>query len=189
MVSYQRVVTILLKGDYMNNKKKLVSSIIVLSFITLLLISIPTVKANSQFVLSSWAYPDEYGQGIEKMLVYENSTGSWLPYYDDATRYYYDSMNFNWNISIGIKLRVYTWFNSTLTGASNYTIGKNYQRHSVTVTQLNGSIVFNQQNFTYQGCYPAINPPLWYYYYDVVLDFLPSMGNIYKAIVTYEVYY
>jgi len=151
----------------------------------------PAQPNTAKFVLSSWDYPDEYGQGIEKIEIKDNSTGSWIP---QATHYYYESDSYEWGedetIKDGsIKLTVWTWFNSTLTGAIDFTDGKNYHKHEVTVALQNGTTVFNQQNFTYGGCFPAIDPPQWYYYYEVILNFVPEYGQIYTISVDYEIYY
>ena len=143
-------------------------------------------KEPSQFVISSWEYPDEYGQGIEAFEIYENSTGSWVLI---SGAYGYED---NYNIDIyangSIKLRCYTWFNSTLTGASDTNDGKNFQQHNVTVINM-GTTIFSQQNFTWFYDDDSINPPMWYYGYEVVLNFLPLEGQVYTVTVTYEVWY
>ena len=43
---------------------------------SILFASVPPAKA--QFTLAGWDYPDTYGQGIESIEVFENSTGSWV---------------------------------------------------------------------------------------------------------------
>ena len=157
-------------------------------------IATPMINApqpnNPRFVIASWDYPDEYGQGIEKLSVFSNETGSWLPanWAGDSARDYDESSVFEWNASIFIRLNCWTWFNSTLTGAIDWEDGKNYQRHAVNVTSL-GTTVFSQQNFTYASAFPAINPPMWYYEYEVILNFLPLVGQIYTVTVTYDVFY
>jgi hypothetical protein len=173
----------------MNLKKKLSIGFLVMALVFGLgFASVPTAKA--QFTLAAWDYPDEYGQGIATINIEHNTTGSWLPSsWVDATRDYDESSEVSWNVSIFIKLTVRTWFNSTLTGSSDFTEGKNHHRHNITVTRSNGTIVFSQSNFTYGGCYPAINPPMWLYYYDVILNFLPEYGEIYTVTITYEVFY
>ena len=147
--------------------------------------TVKELEQSAKFVIASWDYPDEYGQGIDAIEVYENSTGSFVLFetyaYDD------DTSNIDWNESVAIKLRVYTWFNSTLTGVSTTNEGKLYQRHSVTVTNL-GSTIFSQQNFTYFYS-DQIEPFVWYYGYEVVLNFLPVAGEIYTVVVTYEIYW
>jgi len=152
----------------------------------LLVTSIPPAKA--QFVLASWSFPDEYGQGIETLTVYENSTGSWLavggfsPNVDHS-----DAGVFEWNGSVGIKVRVDCWLNSTLVGVASTDAGKNYLRHNVTVTDFEGTTVFSQQNFTYYAA--GALGDMYEYYYDVVLNFVVGYDQVYTATITYEVFY
>ena len=151
-------------------------------------IATPMINApqpnNPRFVIASWDHPDEYGQGIDTITVYENSTGSWV----SVGNYDYDeASSLEWNESVGIKLKVWTWFNSTLVNVSTTNEGKLYQRHSVNVTNL-GTTVFSQQNFTYSNVYTD-SAPMWYYVYDVVLNFLPLAGEIYTVTVNYDVFY
>ncbi len=160
-----------------------------ISLLTVLVISIiiivPIQPVNAQFVLSGWDYPDEYGQGMFKILVFENSTESWVQV--GNWLYYYNSTSFDWVAGVGIKIRVLTTLNSTLTGASDVEDGKNYFRHRVNVTSV-GIPVFSQQNFTQSG-EPDEEGDLYFYDYAVVLDFRPIDGNIYVVTITYEVFY
>ena len=175
------------------DKKKVLAILLLLLTISLVLVyresrveSIPTTtNAAAQFVLADWDYPDEYGQGMFKILVFENSTESWVQV--GNWLYYYNSTTFDWDVGVGIKIRVLTTLNSTLTGASNVEDGRNYQRHNVTVTTPEG-IVFSQNNFTSSG-EPDEEGDLYYYDYAVVLNFLPVSGVIYIVTVTYEVFY
>ena len=161
-------------------------------------------KGEARFVVSSWDYPDQYGQGIYGVGFYENSTGSWLaaPYY---THYYPDyheelgefyflapsqnSYILNWSAGVAMKLRVYSVLNTTLVGISegDYAEGENYLQHNVTVTDA-GTIVFSQQNFTYYGN-TYVSGDLIPYQYDVILNFIPASGHIYTATVLYEIYF
>ena len=160
----------------------------VLMVLTLLLLPIQPAKA--QFVLAEWDYPDEYGQGIERFFIYENSSGTWSSWgyyeHDDADEHY-----FQWNASVFIKIRVFTWLNATLldlTGAGeHHSDGIPYFRHNVTVTTL-GETVFAQSNFTYTWGSTTFTP-MWSYEYDVILDFVPLEGYTYTVTITYEVYY
>ena len=166
----------------------------VLMVLTLLVLPIQPAKA--QFVLAEWDYPDEYGQGIDGLKFYENSTESWVaaPYYTDIGSYYYlnyyeTDFTLNWSAGVGMKLRIFSVLNTTLIGIDdgNFTEGKNYQRHNITVTNI-GTIVFSQQNFTYFD-YAWVSGDLIFYEYDVVLNLLPQNGQIYIVTVTYEVFY
>ncbi len=153
--------------------------------------SIPQAKAH--FVLASWDFPDNFGQGIAGFKFYENSTEAWVaaPYYTDIGEFYY--LNYyetgymlNWSAGVGFKLRVFSWLNVTLTGAEDVAEGKNYIQHNITVTNA-GSVIFSQENLTYYDC--AWTPPLVVYEHDVILNFLPANGEIYVVTVIYEVYY
>lgn len=174
------------KGESAVSMKK--KAILIILF--LMIMGTPTLatnatQPNATFVLAGWDYPDEYGQGIHALEIFENSTGSWVKV--DGTYYYDESVDLEWNASVGIKIKCWTYFNNTLVGASDTNDGKNYQRHNVTVTNF-GVTVFNQQNFTYSNAYPE-GDPMWYYVYEVILDFLPVAGEIYTAVISYEIFY
>ena len=147
--------------------------------------SVPTGKA--QFVLASWSYPDEYGQGIEQIQVEENSTnpGTWEGV---DLRKWHENQEYDWNVSVFIRLRVFAWMNNSLVGATDLEDGWNYQRLNVTVTIDNGTTVFSQQNFTTFVKYDTYDP-MWSYQYYVILNFLPDYGWIYTATITYEIYW
>lgn len=173
------------------NRKRLSVMLIMLTISVLVLMSrqdLPQQTKTAYFVLSGWSYPDEYGQGIDSVGVYENSTGSWLPV--ETIDYDEDHIIQEDLVAGGaIKLVVWTWQNSTLTQASDWEDGKNYHRHNVTMSFGNGTVIFSQQNFTYAYCFPAINPPLWCYGYEVILNHLLLEFHIYYIEITYEVFY
>ena len=171
----------------MNTKKSLGAYLIIgLIVIGLIAYTTPQTKANPQFVLASWAYPDENGQGIDRIDLYENSTGTWADTGLDAD--WDGSEIIDWNASLFIKLSVWTYFNSSFMGIADDVVGRNYQKHNVTVTRL-GETIFSQQNFTYVVVETFLTPPVWHYCYEVILNFLPIAGQIYTVTVTYEVYY
>ena len=143
-------------------------------------------KGTFHFVISSWDFPDNYGQGIEGFELFENSTGFWVQV--GGYEGYEETLVYDWYANSSIKLRCWTWFNSTLTGASDTNDGKNFQQHRVNVSSL-GESVFSQQNFTWFYDDDTLDPPLWFYGYEVVLNFLPLEGQIYTVTVTYEVWY
>jgi hypothetical protein len=141
-------------------------------------------KPQCRFVISSWSYPDSYGQGICEINIAGNSTGSWV-----VTDILYPSGNttvFPWNATVGIRINVYTYLNQTLTGAASLADGKRFQRHNVTV-MAEGQMIWSQSNFTYYGSWPT--SPNWKYIYYVTLGFLPVSGMTYTATITYEVFY
>jgi hypothetical protein len=143
--------------------------------------TIPTKTEQSKFIIASWDFPDEYGQGIYAMRVYENSTGSWvnvggwIEYYEEAV--------FEWNEGVGIKIQCDSMLNATLTGAGSSSEGKNYLRHNATVTDRRGSVVCSQQNFTY------LDDIDYSYSYEVILDFLPVSFESYTVTILYEIFW
>ena len=163
--------------------KKALASLLVVLTLGLLFVSVPQAKANPQFIIASWAYPDEYGQGIYQIRVNENSTGSWALV---DVRTYEEAQIYQWNASVAIQLYVWLWLNSTLTGASSLTDGRNYQRCNVTVTSL-GETIFSQNNFTFQDENDYAD--MYLYEYNVILNFVPLQGTLYTVTVTYEIWW
>lgn len=178
-------------------KKLTFIAVMIVTVLSVLLIATPRT-ATAQFVLSSWTFPDEYDQGIEGFLIYENSSGSWSAWDDpvsgDPEYYVYDDTSahlFEWTVSVFIKLRVVTWLNSTLLGLTgeeaHHSDGVPYFRHNITVTAL-GETIWSKSNFTYV-LGSSEDTPMWDYQYDVILDFEPAEGYTYTVTITYEVYY
>ena len=167
-----------------NRNTILAVAVIVMIPVAVILAPIPEAKA--QFVLSSWSYPDEYGQGINYFTAYTNESGGWPLW---RTISYVDTSNFEIPIGSAIRLMVHCWLNSTLVGASSLADGKNYIQHSAIVELGNGTVIFNLQNFTYNGGDAGINPPLYYYEYYVILDFISEAGLIYTVTITQEVFW
>ena len=169
----------------MKSTAKISVSVAVIMILSVLLIaSVPPAKAN--FVLASWDPSDDYGQGIDGIELYENSTGSWIQvgeYHNYTEDHIYD-----WETNVSIKIICYTWFNSTLTDSSTTAEGQNYQRHSVSVT-LSGESVFSQDGFTYDSVNITADPPQWLYGYEVILNFIPAAGSYYTVTINYEVFY
>ncbi|GAG81099.1 unnamed protein product, partial [marine sediment metagenome] len=158
----------------------------------------PEPLATAKFVISGWDWPDENGHGLFGMKFWENSTGEWLgaPFYITIGQFYYVSpslFDYDWytyNVTGGasLKVRVDTTLNATLTGATDLEDGKNYFRTNVTVTCL-GIIVFSQQNLTSLVTEDDFSDPIYYYEYDIVLDFILVDGQFYTVTVTHEVFY
>lgn len=167
-----------------SRRKQACAIIAIFTILSITLASIPPAKA--QFVIAYWDYPDEFGQGLHGVSIYENSTGSWV--YVTSTWHDSESQLFEWNVSVGIKLKTYSYLNSTLVGAGSIEEGKNYLRHNVTVVNRLGYEVFSQNNFTYTGD-DDIYDPIWIYFHEVVLDFLPEFGNLYTVTIFYEVWW
>jgi len=165
-------------------KKKIVAGLFMVLTLGLLVTSIQPAKAR--FVIASWDFPDEYGQGIIKFQVYENSTGSWVQYGDDILNT--DSGNIEWNSTASIKLRCWTYVNKTLTQTPTPQAAELVIQHNVCVRLGNGTIIFSQQNFTQFSSFDE-SYHLYIHGYDVVLNFIPEWGQIYMATIIYEVFY
>ena len=185
----------------MKHRKKAYSGIVIV--LLMLLVStvpispvVPEPLAKAKFVISGWDYPDEYDQGLFGMKFWENTTGDWLgaPWYSELGQFYYctpsmtDDYIYNVTGGASLKMRVDTTLNATLTGATDLEDGKNYFRTNVTVTCL-GTIVFSQQNLTSLVTEDDSSDPIYYYEYDIVLNFILESGQFYTVTVTYEVFY
>jgi len=172
--------------------KKAIASVIVLVILGLLVVSMPPsavvsdTPAKAQFIIASWEYPDEYGQGIIKFQIYENSTGSWVKYGDDILNT--DTGVIEWNSTASIKLRCWTYVNKTLTQTPTPQDAERVIQHSVSVRLSNGTIIFSQQNFTQFSSLDE-SYHLYIHGYDVVLNFIPELGQIYTVTVIYEVFW
>lgn len=178
------------------NKKSVIGVIALLS-IGLLVASIPPMiqevsikQSTAQFVLAvdSWSYPDEYGQGLQRVdIVFANGTTydvcGWFYPYETFTNFESDEWFFNTSMIVSVG----TWLNSTLVGVATLEDGLNYIRHSITVSIL-GETVFSQQNFTYDTGLDAA-APMYYYAHNITLNCFNTYGAIYEITVDYEVYY
>lgn len=168
-------------------RHRIMAVVTIIMIIAVVLVGRPPQTQGAKFVITSLEDRlDEYGQGIDGCEIYENSTASWVvidyPFYIA----YYEG-EFEWNLSVGIKLHCFTYFNSTLTGAGDTAEGQQQQRHNVTVQTL-GVEVFNKSGFTYIGVNTALDP-IWIYEYSVILNFEQVAGTIYEVIVSYEIYW
>lgn len=169
--------------------RKATTVLLTVVLVSLMLFVMMPRPASAKFIIAAWSEPDEYGQCIEAFDILENSSSTWeeipgCPFMIDT-----DPNIFNWTAGVAIKLTCYTWFNSTLTGATTGTLGRNYQRHNVTVTDNLGYTVFSKQNFTWYSTDTGIDPPMWFYEYYIVLNFLPLAGEYYTVTVIYEVFW
>ena len=177
------------------NKKEILASVIMLLIFGMCLVAIPTQPATeteeigtSKFIISGWDFADDYGQGIDYVKIYENSTVFWLPIDSIYHQYdYYDNNVFEWNQSVGVLLGVHSYLNKSLTGASSVEEGKNLIRHYIAVALTNGTVIWSQQNITYFSGVPF--GWAYSYVYEVILGAEFLAGNVYTVTITYEVFY
>ncbi len=162
-------------------------AIVMLLVLTIGFSTIPPAKA--QFVLASWDYPDEYGQGIYSITPDENSSGYWSHIESSPGFIYSDSENNSFVVDAGISIRldVRVFVNYTFLGVSDPDT-LNYIRLNVTVLSL-GDTIFSIQNMTYNSVGGDIGDGIWWYSFVDVLNFLTVSGTIYMTTVTYEVFY
>jgi len=148
----------------------------------LLVASIPLAKA--QFVLAGWSYPDEYGQGILGVIVYENSTGSWV-FLDNIG--YDEAGSVDVNSSLALKFAPFFVVNHTLLGLADVSEAKAIIRGSIEMTRL-GETLFSQTNMTYSDT-GDVGATCWWLSYTVIVPIILEAGTIYTVTITYEVFY
>ena len=150
--------------------------------------------AKAQFVLASWGYPDEYGQGIEVVWPYENSTGSWVALHDPAFVFWYEETLFEVNATgnNALKIGVSANINHTLfdfgPDKSDNASARAIMRVGIEVRNTS-EIVFSQANMTWDGTCFDDTATTWAISYEVVVNVLLVAGQIYTVTVTYEVFY
>jgi len=173
-------------------KRKIVALLGIVIISMMLVVSIQPVKANPKFIIAS-SVPYN-GNGIAYIGCYLDSVFNATVYYnfDAYLAYANNTAGINpLDVFAGsnITLSVFSWLNGTWAGIASFAEGQNVIRHHVTVALGNGTVVFSKQNFTYvdTGVYEEW-APMYFYRYDVILDFVPEMGQVYTATITYEVY-
>ena len=157
--------------------------------LAVLVVRSPAPTQAAQFVISSasWSYPDEYGQGIQYLSVY-NSTGDWIDTigYNVTGSWLYEQDVFEIPSNETLTIAVYSWLNRTYLGLSDFEQGKNVLRHSIIVSYPSVT-VFTQQNFTYATGTDA-NDPMYFYKYNITLSCFNVYGTIYTVDVIYEIF-
>lgn len=158
---------------------------------------VPRPTTSARFVIASWDYPDEYGQGIEE-IYYQ------IRWSNDTVREYGYTYPTNVSHSFEVPengtvyLRFTAWVNGTLVGISDPQETQNFIRYDINVTRL-GVNVLTQQNFSYDGASGAAAPMYKIYYLIYLSGFHASAtklmdeafiaGQIYMAVVNCEIIY
>jgi len=169
------------------SKRKIITVALLGLFICSLLILVPVQPVKAQFVLSV-DYPDDNGNGIYYIWAEFDGEFNATVYYNPCHPSYGTATNpLETQVGVNITLAVFCWLNGTWADIASLVEGKNVIRHSVAVSMANGTTIFSQQNFTYITGTDG-GSPMYFYRYDVILDFVPEMGQIYTATVTYEVF-
>lgn len=172
----------------MKNKNKIIGLVSIAFVLSMLVVAIPQVKANPQFVLAyDYILPD--GNGVSQISVLIDGVQNGTMYYasDPYPTYTADNPK-DIDVGVNLTLIVRSWVNATFCDIATYAEGYNIIRHSIVVTCTNGTTVFSQQNFTYWSGTDYYDP-MFHYEYWVYLDFVPTYGEVYTATVVYELYY
>ena len=174
----------------MKNKKTLYVIGIALLLSTFVLV-VPIQPAKAQFVLAYDFSPDNYGNAIAYITAYYD--GAWNgSMYKDPDSYPFDTTTNPKETfeGINITLAVFCWLNGSHTEISSIAEGKTVLRHNVSVLMTNGTVIFSKQNFTYVIGADGFGDSgeMYFYRYDVVLDFVPISGEVYTITVIYEVF-
>lgn len=172
----------------------------------ILFVTIPTPKATAKFVLA-WDYDseagtfdyDEYGQGFYMYTLQSNvsiDTGIEYPdfevqYPNYPSIYYFNQSSYaiEGTVDYALGIRFFVWMNSTLTGATDLTDGRDYIRVNATIIGLGGTELDNYDDITafYQSSF--WNPEMWLYGFEANFNVLPQEGITYTITLTYEVYW
>ena len=171
----------------MKNKKTLYVIGIALLLSTLLLF-VPVQPAKAQFVLAYDFSPDNNGNAIALLRAYFDGDYNGTMYADPDS---YPTITTTATLEViegtSISLQIGCWLNSTYADVGSLEEGRTVIRHNVSVLATNGTEIFSQQNGTYYSSTDFLDP-MYYYEYDMLLDFVPVSGQVYTVIVIYEVF-
>ena len=155
------------------------------AIIAVLIMVRPIPNTSAVFIIATWNWPDSYSQGINGVVIQENSTGSWVD--SGLGGSHTEVAVVEWNTSLGMRILFSIYLNSTLTGASDLADGKNYHRENISVYDFRDNLVFSKNNLTYYDAYAY--GAMYQYYYSVVLEFEMLEGEVYQVLCTCEIYY
>lgn len=162
------------------------SIIIVLSVLSFA--SIPPTKAN--FIIASWDYPDEYGQGVYEIRIYQYING-WYGLSETTWGWGPNAENDAFEIfanATAVYILLKCEMNNTRVNASSLADGENYIQHSGELIQLGHGIIDTVGNFTLYSSSDA-SDPMFEYWYNCTFEFSPIGGVNYKAVLNIEIYW
>lgn len=123
-------------------------------------------QTHAKFVIASWDYPDEYGQGIETIYYqvrWENDTvKEWGYTYPNGTQTFEVPPNGT------VYLRFTAWVNGTQHGISAQAEAQNFIRYDIDITNVR-THVLTTQNFTYDGV-SGDDAPMYKVYHLIYLS-------------------
>lgn len=173
---------------------KMVASFVILLTI---LFMFPRNIQSAQFVISSWSFPDEYGQGIYIVTPYQNSSGSFVTipnpdtgigtcYWNNATTY-----NLNFTASTALRFDARVLLNYTRLGLSHpadIDLGRDYLRVNLEMFIASES-VFSLQSMTFDDLDGLYETGIWWYSYVDIVNVILIAGQIYTVVITLEVFW
>jgi len=169
-------------------KQKTLTSIgMILCLCTILFVSIPQTQA--QFVLST-EYSYSNGNGIYNITVTINDVENYTMYYD-PNHPDYGTANNLLTLTEGdnVTLTMFCWLNGTYVDISSFAEGLNAMRLSIIVRSAY-LVMMSQEGLAFYdtGIYDYWAPMYLYKFY-IDFDFDIVGGNVYSAIITYELDY
>ena len=170
-------------------KHRMVALVTIVLVISVFLARPPATNAKFVIAVNDWSYPDQYGQGLQFITIYNstnhaidtigyNVTGSWVSIQDV----------FELNANESYTLSVFTWLNKTQVGIASLAEGQNFQRHTISVSYTVGQIVFSQEGFDYMLGTDS-SDPMYFYRYNVTLQCFNVYAVIYTVVIGYEIFY
>jgi len=170
------------------SRHRILAVVTIIMIFAVFLTRLPATKAG--FVIASWQYPDQYGQGIEEIRLYQWLDSAWEGHPDTTFGWGPNAPSETFWIEADGALAIVfrCWLNGTLTGVSSLAEGQNYLRHSVLVKSPYDASIFTQQNFTYVSGTDSL-APMYFYIYNVTLPISPEHGVTYTAVVDFEIWY
>ena len=180
-------------------KHRILAGLMIVLFATITLVGLPRQTQATQFILSSWAFPDEYGQGVYGVTPYQNSSGSFVTipnpdtgigfaYSENATTY---NLNFTDNTALRFDVRVrlnYTQLDLGLSHPADNATGRNHLRVNLEMF-IASERVFLLQNMTYDSLWGLSETGIWWYSYVDIVNVILIAGQIYTVVITLQIFF
>jgi hypothetical protein len=151
----------------------------------------PIPEPHAKFSISTWTYPDQYGQGIFAVSFWGNSSGSWenIVGFNNVTT----PNSFVWNASVGMTILVVNTYNWTLNDINSTAAAEAYTRNDILIVDQFGTTTFSQQNLTLYTCFfegaEYYGGTRYFVEYNVTLPFLPLDGYTYAVTIGLDIWY
>jgi len=129
-----------------------------------------------------------YDQGIYRIYVAFNDTGSWVEMPGADPLEYNDDVVLNMNVSVSCRITVRHTLNKTLLGFGGAADARLLYRLKVTVTNQTGTTIFTQQNGTNTD-FDALAGLIYYNDCQFVLNFLSDYAQVYNVTLDYDTFW